>query len=89
MVRLSEDDQAALDGRRGEALSAAMRVITRVGEAMGAADSLDISGAHLDSCLYHGQVGLDFAQRLVDGGGEVVADTQWRRLGVRAVVRVG
>ncbi len=74
-MRLSEDDQAALDGRRGEAQRLAMRVITRVGEAMGAADLLDITGAHIDSCLYHGQVGLDFAQRLLDGGGEVVVPT--------------
>lgn len=52
-----------------------MRVITRIGETMGADELLDITGAHIDSCLYHGQVGLDFAQRLVDGGGSVVVPT--------------
>jgi predicted aconitase len=30
-----------------------------------------VTGAHIDSCLYHGRVGLDFADRLVAGGATV------------------
>ena len=32
---------------------------------------IDIASAHIDSCLYHGRAGLDFAERLLDGGGRV------------------
>jgi predicted aconitase len=28
----------------------------------------DVTQAHIDSCLYHGQAGLDFAERLLAGG---------------------
>jgi predicted aconitase len=31
----------------------------------------DITRAHIDSCLYHGQAGLDFAERLLAGGAAV------------------
>jgi predicted aconitase len=34
-----------------------------------------ISGAHIDSCLYHGTTGLDFATRLADGGASVAVPT--------------
>ncbi len=36
---------------------------------------LDISQAHIDGCLYHGQVSLDFVERLVAGGGRVRVPT--------------
>ena len=36
---------------------------------------LDITGAHIDSCLYHGQAGLDFAQRLGDDNAQVAVPT--------------
>lgn len=72
---LSDDDQAALDGVNGPAQSLAMRVLLRLGDAMGAEHMIDISGAHIDSCLYHGQAGLDFAERLVAGGAQVRVPT--------------
>ncbi len=34
-------------------------------------DLRDVTRAHIDSCLYHGQVGLDFAERLLAGGASV------------------
>src|SRR5690606_6167359 len=34
-----------------------------------------VSGAHIDGCLYHGQVNLDFVERLVAGGGRVRVPT--------------
>lgn len=70
-LELSRDDQAMLDGRDGEGTALAMRVVLRVAEVMQAPRLLDISSAHIDSCLYHGQVGLDFARRLRDGGARV------------------
>ncbi len=72
---LSDDDQAALDGVSGPAQALAMRVLVRLGQAMGAEHLIDISGAHIDSCLHHGQAGLDFAERLVEGGAQVCVPT--------------
>ncbi len=36
---------------------------------------IPITGAHVDSCLYHGQATLDFVDRLVDGGATVRVPT--------------
>ncbi len=74
-LTLDGRDQEMLAGEHGEAAMLAMRVITRVAASMQAKTLLDISGAHIDSCLYHGQAGLDFARRLADDGAEVVVPT--------------
>jgi predicted aconitase len=41
----------------------------------GADRLIPITGAHVDSCLYHGQATLDFVDRLVDGGATVRVPT--------------
>ncbi len=52
-----------------------MELVVASGEAVGAPALIDISGAHVDSCLYHGQVSVDFAERLVHEGGSVSIPT--------------
>ena len=52
-----------------------MTVVVETAEAMGASRLLDITSAHVDSCLYHGQAGLDFARRLAEGGARVRVPT--------------
>ena len=52
-----------------------MRVVVRLAEALGAEELLDISAAHVDSCLYHGRAPLDFAERLAADGATVVVPT--------------
>jgi predicted aconitase len=74
-MRLTEPDLAALAGDRGPAMAAAMRLVVAAGEALGAPVLLDISGAHIDGCLYHGQASLDFAERLVSDGAKVSVPT--------------
>ena len=74
-MELSADERRLLDGGAGPAPAMAMAVITRMGELAGAARLIPITGAHIDSCLYHGSVGLDFAERLVAGGGQVQVPT--------------
>jgi predicted aconitase len=64
-----------LEGERGEAARFAMRILVPFAETVGASSLLDISGAHIDGCLYHGQVSLDFVERLVAGGGRVRVPT--------------
>jgi len=48
-----------------------MRLVVRAAEVLGARRLIDVTGAHVDSCLYHGTASLDFVQRLVDGGARV------------------
>lgn len=52
-----------------------MRILVRMAELTGADRLIDVEAAHIDSCLYHGRAGLDFAERLASGGGRVVVPT--------------
>ena len=74
-VLLDDDEQALLAGERGEGVAMSMRLVVRLAEAMGAPRLRAVSGAHIDSCLYHGRSGVDFVERLVDGGAQVVVPT--------------
>ena len=64
-----------LHGEAGEAARTAMELLVAVAESEDAPGFLDISAAHIDGGLYHGQAGLDFALTLVEGGGRVVVPT--------------
>jgi predicted aconitase len=64
-----------LAGENGEAVAFAMQILAAFAEAVGAPALLDITRAHIDGCLYHGQVSLDFVERLVAGGGRVRVPT--------------
>lgn len=70
-LALAEADKRMLDGTDGPALQLAMRIIVRLAESAGAHRLIDITSAHIDSCLYHGDAGLDFAERLAAEGGKV------------------
>ena len=48
-----------------------MRIVTRMAEALAAPMLVEITSAHIDGCLYHGDGGVEFAERLVEGGGKV------------------
>jgi predicted aconitase len=50
-----------------------MRLVVAMAETCGAERLIDIESAHVDSCLYHGQASLDFAERLA--GGRVAVPT--------------
>lgn len=75
MLELSGRDQAMHDGAHGEAAALAMRVLVRAAQVMNAPRLIDIEGAHIDGCLYHGIASLDFVERLVQGGGKVAVPT--------------
>jgi predicted aconitase len=55
MIELSVRDQEFVNGTHGEAAALAMRILIRSAELMGAERLLDITSAHIDGCLYHGQ----------------------------------
>jgi len=74
-LELDERDRALLAGASGPGDARAMRVVVALAGAMGARRLLDITSAHVDSCLYHGRAGLDFAARLAGTGARVRVPT--------------
>lgn len=74
-LQLSPQDEAMLAGQKGPAAQKAMRILCTMARVYGAPQLLDITSAHIDGCLYHGVSGIEFAQRLVDGGAQVVVPT--------------
>src|SRR5580698_3418530 len=70
-MHLSDSDRALLSGDRGPAARMAMSIIVRMGEIQGAPELLDISQAHIDSTIYMGEAGLEFAERLARLGAKV------------------
>ncbi len=52
-----------------------MRLVVRAAEVTGADRLIDVTRAHVDSCLYHGEATIDFVQRLVDGRARVSVPT--------------
>jgi predicted aconitase len=74
-MQLTDAEQAMLAGEEGAATALAMRIVTGVARAMRAPCLLEITGAHVDACVYYGQAGLDFGERLVELGGRVRVPT--------------
>ena len=91
-LTLAAVDRDILNGGRGEAAAAAMRIIVRMAKLQGAEALMDISRVHVDGCIYTGPGSLAFAEKLRDLGGRVAVPTtlnaisvdhrQWRSLSV-------
>jgi predicted aconitase len=75
MTLLTDDESGMLAGAGGPAAALSMRVILAAAKIQGAPRLLPIDSAHVDSCLYHGPSGLDFARTLLSGGGRVCVPT--------------
>jgi hypothetical protein len=74
-LRFSPRDHELLTGDHGPAAKMAMSIIVRMAEFHGAERLLDISQAHIDSSIYMGEAGLEFAERLARLGARVVVPT--------------
>ncbi|TCC33742.1 aconitase X [Kribbella sindirgiensis] len=74
-LHLTAVEEAMLGGQEGDGVALAMRVIVGQARISDAPRLVEITSAHVDSCLYHGQVSLDFAHRLVDLGARVRVPT--------------
>ncbi len=91
-VELSEKDLQMLEGRHGRAAQLAMSILVRMAEVYGAAEMMDVSQAHIDSCGLLIDSGLEFAETLAGLGGRVSVPTtlnmvpldlqNWRSQGV-------
>ncbi len=74
-VKLTAAEHALLEDAHGGAAALAMRVVVAAAELLGAERLVEISSAHIDGCLYQGDGGVEFAERLVAGGGKVRVPT--------------
>lgn len=70
-LQLTDAERAMLDGGAGAGTALAMRVLVKTAELLGARDLTPIGSAHIDGCLYHGDSGTLFADRLVEQGATV------------------
>jgi predicted aconitase len=73
-LALADIDRELLDAC-DSAAGFAMRLLVRFAEAVGAEKFIDAEAAHIDGCLYHGEVSIDFVERLVELGGRVRVPT--------------
>ncbi|MEU4668046.1 aconitase X catalytic domain-containing protein [Amycolatopsis sp. NPDC023774] len=74
-LELSEEDEAMLAGEYGEAAKLCLRMVIALAQVRGATRLLTVESAHVDGCLYHGQAGLDFVERLGALGGRAAVPT--------------
>ena len=74
-LQLSTQDQAKLNGKQGPAVQMAMSILVQMSEVYGASELLDITAAHIDSTIYIGEAGLEFAERLASLGAHVAVPT--------------
>jgi len=63
-LSLTEPDLARLRGDHGPAVKLATSILVQMAEIYGAAKLMDITGAHIDSTIYIGEAGLEFAESL-------------------------
>jgi predicted aconitase len=75
MIELTPEERDIAGGARGAAAAMAMRILAEMGRLLGADRLIPIASAHIDGCLYHGDSGVHFAERLVEGGGKVAVPT--------------
>ncbi|MGH8200864.1 MAG: aconitase X [Steroidobacteraceae bacterium] len=75
VVNLDSDERGLLEGARGDGAALAMRVVVESARVLGAERLVQIRSAHIDSCLYHGDSGTLFAERLLSLGARVAVPT--------------
>jgi predicted aconitase len=64
-----------LDGAHGPAVQMAMSILAQMAEVYAAQELMDITAAHIDSSIYIGEAGLEFAERLAGLGARVAVPT--------------
>jgi predicted aconitase len=75
ILKLTGRDRAMLDGAQGPAAQMAMSIVVQMAEVFGATQLMDITAAHIDSTIYIGEAGLEFAERLANLGARVTVPT--------------
>ena len=70
-LELTKEQQALLDGAKGEGAAMAMRLVCDSARLLNAPSLVPVASAHIDGALYHGDSGTLFAERLVELGAKV------------------
>jgi len=70
-MQLTSEERELAAGARGQAHAMAMRIVADTGRLLGADRLIHVESAHIDGCLYHGDSGVLFAEKLVELGGRV------------------
>jgi len=74
-MHLTDEERFALGGDAPPWLAMAMRIVVEAGRLAGAGRLVPVTSAHVDGCLYHGDSGLHFVERLAALGGRVTVPT--------------
>src|SRR5215469_1195712 len=74
-LTLTRDEQAMAGGAKGPAVAMAARILSETARLLGAERLVTVTSSHVDGCLYHGDSGTLFAERLVAEGGRVAVPT--------------
>ncbi len=74
-LTLSAEERAMAAGARGTAVAMAARILADTAALLGAERLIEVTSSHVDGCLYHGDSGVEFAERLAAEGGRVEVPT--------------
>lgn len=74
-LQLTDDEQAVLQGEAGPAPQLALGIVVEMARILDAPRLVEITSAHIDGCLHHGDGGTEFAEKLVELGGAVAVPT--------------
>jgi hypothetical protein len=81
-LELTDYDRALAAGAHGPAARMAMSILVRMAGVYGAPAMMDITQAHIDSTIYIGEAGLEYAERLAGLGAKVSVPTSLNVSGV-------
>jgi predicted aconitase/predicted aconitase with swiveling domain len=81
-LALAAADRAMLEGRDGDAVRRAMRILVAMARQQGAADLVDVTQGHIDGCIYASPANLTFAERMAALGARVRIPTTMNAISV-------
>lgn len=81
---LTDEEQAILDGEKGESVQKAMELVVALGKIYGADGLVDITSAHLSGASYKtiGDGGLKYLEDMVNGGSKVSVPSTLNPIGM-------
>ncbi|NNE05503.1 MAG: DUF521 domain-containing protein [Xanthomonadales bacterium] len=71
VLNYNEEQRDFLQGVHGEAAAMAMRILSDMARVEGVRDFVAVTSAHVDGCVYHGDTGCYFAEKLASAGARV------------------
>lgn len=75
VLNYNDDHRKFLQGAQGEAAAMAMRILSDMARVEGVREFVAIRSAHVDGCVYHGDTGCHYAEKLVAGEARVRVPT--------------